>query len=152
MLFIAQCHQSGVQRIGHTVEKPFPAKETVQPEARFCFIVRTYWGHGDSTGGELKRLLTSLKNQIHPKYDVYPVAENGGIVGRVHVFFLCRSWEAILIVADSKPFPEMHRIIRQLEDKRIWVFAELVRWFSGAMIGVMLLRSCFETPVLFDQM
>ena len=28
-----------------------------------CFVVRTYWGHGDDHGGELRQLLRSLQAQ-----------------------------------------------------------------------------------------
>ena len=33
-----------------------------------CFVVRTYWGHGDKHGGELRALLQSLQAQDNPKY------------------------------------------------------------------------------------
>jgi hypothetical protein len=40
---------------------------------------------------------------------------------------LCCSWEAVLVVMDSEPFRDMYRILQDLEDERIWVFAEWVR-------------------------
>jgi hypothetical protein len=33
----------------------------------FCVVVRTYWGHGDATGGGLRHLLRSLQNQTHQR-------------------------------------------------------------------------------------
>ena len=37
------------------------------------------------------------------------------------------SWEAVLVVMDSEPFRDMYRILQDLDDDRIWVFAEWVR-------------------------
>ena len=37
----------------------------------------------------------------------------------------CR-WEALLIVLDNRPFYELHRIIREFKDERIWAQAEWV--------------------------
>lgn len=37
-------------------------------EASVCFVVRTYWGHGDEHGGELRAFLRSLQAQDNPKY------------------------------------------------------------------------------------
>ena len=68
----------------------------------FCFVVRTYWGHGDAHGGGLRRFLRSLQRQQHSR------------------------WEAVLLVADSRPFPELHHILLDLNDTRAWVFAEWV--------------------------
>lgn len=44
----------------------------------------------------------------------------------------CR-WEALLVVLDNRPFPELHSIIRELEDDRIWVFAEWVGAWGEAI-------------------
>ena len=52
---------------------------TNSPE--FCFVVRTYWGHGDSQGGDLRRLLYSLRNQTNPKYDMMHFTAHGGHIG-----------------------------------------------------------------------
>jgi hypothetical protein len=72
------------------------------PDPLFCFVVRTYWGHGDAHGGGLRRFLRSLQRQQHTR------------------------WEAVLLVADSKPFPDLHHILLDLNDTRAWVFAEWV--------------------------
>lgn len=32
-----------------------------------CFVVRTYWGHGDEHGGELRSFLKSLQDQKEQK-------------------------------------------------------------------------------------
>jgi hypothetical protein len=40
---------------------------------------------------------------------------------------LHRSWEAVLLVLDSRPFEDLHHIVEDFEDDRIWVFAEWVR-------------------------
>lgn len=42
-------------------------------------------------------------------------------------YLLFCSWEAILVVADSKPFPQIHDVVESMNDDRIWVFAEWVR-------------------------
>jgi len=75
--------------------------DTIDP--LFCFVVRTYWGHGDAHGGGLRRFLRSLQRQQHSR------------------------WEAVLLVADSRPFPDLHHILLDLNDTRAWVFAEWVR-------------------------
>jgi hypothetical protein len=71
-------------------------------EPLFCFVVRTYWGHGGAHGGGLRRLLRSLQRQQYSR------------------------WEAVLLVADSRPFPDLHHILLDLNDTRAWVFAEWV--------------------------
>jgi hypothetical protein len=37
------------------------------------------------------------------------------------------SWEAVLLVLDSRPFEDLHHIVEDFQDDRIWVFAEWVR-------------------------
>lgn len=37
------------------------------------------------------------------------------------------SWEAVFVVADKKPFPEMYTILESMNETRAWVFAEWVR-------------------------
>lgn len=37
------------------------------------------------------------------------------------------SWEAVFVVVDKKPFPEMYTIIENMNETRAWVFAEWVR-------------------------
>lgn len=39
---------------------------------------------------------------------------------------LPRSWEAALLVLDSRPFEDLHHIVEDFQDDRIWVFAEWV--------------------------
>ena len=39
---------------------------------------------------------------------------------------VCR-WEAVLLVLDSRPFEDLHHIVQDFDDDRIWVFAEWVR-------------------------
>lgn len=68
----------------------------------FCFVIRTYWGHGDAHGGSLRRLIRSIQRQNHS------------------------NWEAILLVADSKPFTDVHTILRDINDTRVWIFAEWI--------------------------
>ncbi|KAG2500986.1 hypothetical protein HYH03_000808 [Edaphochlamys debaryana] len=69
-----------------------------------CFIIRTYWGHGDTWGDKsLRRILTSLQNQTDAR------------------------WEAMLLVMDNRPFPELRKIVREVNDSRIWVHSE---WIS----------------------
>ena len=34
----------------------------------FCFVIRTYWGHGDEYGSGLWRLLKSLQRQEYARY------------------------------------------------------------------------------------
>ncbi len=68
-----------------------------------CFVVRTYWGHGDAHGGELRSLLSSLQDQT---------------VSR---------WEAVLVMVDKQPFSEAHDIIRDLnETSRAWIYTEWI--------------------------
>ena len=33
----------------------------------FCFVVRTYWGHGDGSGAGLRRFLQSLQRQSYQR-------------------------------------------------------------------------------------
>ena len=37
-----------------------------------------------------------------------------------------RRWEALLVVMDNKPFSDLHEILQEVADDRIWVFAEWV--------------------------
>ena len=68
-----------------------------------CFVVRTYWGHGDAHGGELRSFLTSLKDQTVDR------------------------WEAVLVMVDRRPFSEAHEIIRDLnETSRAWIYTEWI--------------------------
>ncbi|KAG2428579.1 hypothetical protein HYH02_014281 [Chlamydomonas schloesseri] len=78
----------------------------VDPEGSIvCFVVRTYWGHGDTWGDKsLRRILASLQNQT------------------------VESWEALLIVMDNRPFPELRKIVREANDSRIWVHAEWINY------------------------
>jgi len=48
--------------------------ENSDQQPAVCFVVRTYWGHGDKHGGELRAFLESLGAQDNPKY-VYDVYE-----------------------------------------------------------------------------
>lgn len=36
------------------------------------------------------------------------------------------SWEAVIIVMDTKPFDDLYTIVQQYDD-HVWVYAELVR-------------------------
>ena len=67
-----------------------------------CFVVRTYWGHGQHGSDTLKRLLRNLQAQNHAY------------------------WEALLVVADSMTFPDLPYLVQRLNDDRIWIFADLV--------------------------
>jgi len=83
-----------------------------------CVVVRTYWAHGThgdggigaggdrggGGGGGLPRLLRSLRAQRHG------------------------NWRALLLVLDSRPFPDLHHLVADLGDPRVEVFAE---WISA---------------------
>lgn len=45
---------------------------------------------------------------------------------------LARRWEAVLLVLDARPFEDLHHIVQDFHDDRIWVFAE---WVSAARWG-----------------
>lgn len=47
------------------VETGGPVGGPVPPSV--CFVVRTYWGHGDEHGGELRSFLKSLQDQDEQK-------------------------------------------------------------------------------------
>jgi hypothetical protein len=64
--------------------------------------VRTYWAHGTHGDGALLRLLHSLRAQTHTQ------------------------WRALLLVLDSRPFPDLHHIVADLADPRVEVFAEWI--------------------------
>ncbi len=68
----------------------------------FCFVVRTFWGHGGEGDHGLARLIRSLQRQS------------------------VQNWEAVLVVADSRPFKDLHHILQDVDDPRVWVFAEWV--------------------------
>ena len=89
-----------------------------------CFVVRTYWGHGDAHGGELRAFMQSLQAQDNPKYDASPWTTD---CFSCYTCILSCSWEAILVMVDKKPFPEAYDIIQSLNESRAWVFAEWVR-------------------------
>eukprot|EP01025_Chloroclados_australasicus_P029064 TRINITY_DN288_c1_g1_i1.p1 TRINITY_DN288_c1_g1~~TRINITY_DN288_c1_g1_i1.p1 ORF type:complete len:439 (+),score=23.23 TRINITY_DN288_c1_g1_i1:29-1318(+) len=67
-----------------------------------CVIVRTYWGHGSKGDMALQTFLKSLQTQSY------------------------QNWEAILLVMDKEPFQDLHQIVRNISDDRIWVFAEWI--------------------------
>ena len=53
-------------------------------------------------------------------------------------------WEALLIVMDNKPFPDLHHILQEVTDDRVWVFAE---WVSSlAAILPLSMTTCEEGP------
>jgi hypothetical protein len=83
------------------------------PNPEFCVIVRTYWGHGQTAGdGGLRRLLRSLQLQS------------------------VQSWEAVLLVLDARPFEDLHHIVQDFHDDRIWVFAEWIDKAFKPKVGV----------------
>lgn len=51
------------------------------------------------------------------------------------------SWEAALLVLDSRPFEDLHHIVEDFQDDRIWVFAEWVRVQHGATSSCTLRRA-----------
>lgn len=71
-------------------------------DASFCVVVRTYWKHGLRRNQGLEMLLSSLR------------AQN------------VTSWEAIVVVMDGRPFYNLHQIVDQFDDPRIWVYSEWV--------------------------
>ncbi|KAI8462605.1 MAG: hypothetical protein J3K34DRAFT_475968 [Monoraphidium minutum] len=70
-----------------------------------CFIIRTYWGHGTYGDNSLSNLLWSLAKQQHQR------------------------WEALLVVMDNRPFPDLRHVLRYNNDSRAAVFAE---WISAS--------------------
>lgn len=90
---------------GGSVAEATGGNEAATEVPTTCFIIRTYWGHGDTWGDKsLRRILSSLRNQTVDK------------------------WEALLLVLDNRPFPELRKIVRELNDPRIWVHAEWVNY------------------------
>lgn len=82
--------------------KPWSSSST-RANDMFCFVIRTYWGHGGKENpAGLRRLLKSIQQQQ------------------------AQRWEAVLIVADSRPFPDLQQIVMEHNDTRIWVFAEWI--------------------------
>lgn len=71
-------------------------------EASFCVVIRTYWKHGLRRNQGLEMLLSSLR------------AQN------------VSSWEAIVVVMDGRPFYNLHQLVDQFHDPRIWVYSEWV--------------------------
>ncbi|KAK9822636.1 hypothetical protein WJX81_002024 [Elliptochloris bilobata] len=67
-----------------------------------CVVIRTFYGHGDSSGGGLRQLIQSLQRQT------------------------ISTWEAVLLVADSVPFSDLPHILQDLADDRVWVYAEWI--------------------------
>lgn len=43
-----------------------------------------------------------------------------------HRCTLHNSWHAVILVLDGQPFPELHSIVAEANDSRIWVFAEWI--------------------------
>ncbi|KAL6762234.1 hypothetical protein V8C86DRAFT_2522953 [Haematococcus lacustris] len=74
-----------------------------------CVVIRTYWAHGNQYGDHsLQLLLRSLQQQTHKR------------------------WEALLLVYDDRTFGELGRMVEDLQDSRIWIFAEWVKYGWGA--------------------
>ena len=44
-----------------------------------------------------------------------------------------RRWEALLVVMDNKPFGDLHHILQEVADDRVWVFAEWVTRLSAPL-------------------
>lgn len=42
------------------------------------------------------------------------------------LYSISYSWEAVLIVLDSRPFNDLHHLLAEINDDRAWVFAEWV--------------------------
>jgi hypothetical protein len=110
-------------------------REAAADDPLFCFVVRTYWGHGDRYGGGLRHLLRSLQRQRHQRYGLQrsltcpcPRPRRALSLQVQPLMSQCR-WEAVLIVADNRPFPDLHHILRDMNDTRAWVFAE---WVSAS--------------------
>ncbi|KAI3435905.1 hypothetical protein D9Q98_001963 [Chlorella vulgaris] len=86
----------------HSEYNKLTGRSSRNASPEFCVVVRTYWGHGRSGDGGLRRLLRSLQRQS------------------------VQSWEAVLLVLDSRPFEDLHHIVEEFQDDRIWVFAEWI--------------------------
>ncbi|GAX74196.1 hypothetical protein CEUSTIGMA_g1645.t1 [Chlamydomonas eustigma] len=74
-------------------------------EMGLCFVIRTYWAHGQDEGGNippLMKLLHGLLNSGHAR------------------------WKALILVMDRQPFPDLHDIVQELKDDRISIWAERV--------------------------
>lgn len=71
-------------------------------QSSVCIVVRTYWRHGSRYSGSLARLLASLHRQKHSR------------------------WEALLVIMDNTPFEELDEMLRNLDDDRVWTYANWV--------------------------
>lgn len=99
---------------------PTPAGPRVRPHpAKVCVVIRTYWGHGLKSKQGLQQLLNSLARQHHNKC-AHHVSHTPPWHPQPH------SWEAVVIVMDTKPFDDLYTIVQQYGD-HVWVYAELVR-------------------------
>lgn len=117
---------------------------------KFCIVVRTYRGHADPDTG-LPRLLRSLQRQSFQRHGTSRAQAFGHATwslkdplselcsqpsGQLHVRSTPCRWEAVILVMDGAPFPELHSIVAGSDDPRIWVFAEWVRsWGPGVQQG-----------------
>ena len=68
-----------------------------QDGSALCFIVRTYWAHGES--GSLEKFLGQLVTSPH------------------------QSWEALIVVMDQRPFEGLDSLLGRMGDARIRVYA-----------------------------
>jgi len=95
--------RSDERKLGEINMAALAAAANIEAPPAVCFVVRTYWGHGDAHGGELRSFLTSLQDQT---------------VG---------AWEAVLVMVDKTPFTEAYDIIRDLnETSRAWIYTEWI--------------------------
>lgn len=85
----------------------FPNNAT-SSDVQICFVIRTYWQHGQYGGRSLYHLLEGLRSQSHT------------------------NWEALLVVMDNRNFPDLRDFVNGLKDDRVWVYAEWVAWKYGA--------------------
>jgi len=77
------------------------AQQDASGSGSVCFVVRTFWGHGEDYGDRsLHDLFDSLKAQT---------------LGR---------WDAYLVVLDDRPFPDLQKVVSKQGDDRIWIFSE----------------------------
>lgn len=122
----------------------FRGNQPVEPQ--FCVIVRTYWGHSGSHHHGLRRLIRSLRRQTVQRWVGSKRSKKGAPAGDLRAAVggaeppptaaardtaarppACR-WEAVFVVMDDKPFQDLHHILAEFNDDRLWVFAE---WVSG---------------------
>jgi hypothetical protein len=124
-------HSPWRQQVGSLIS--FRGNKPMEPQ--FCVIVRTYWGHSGGQHLGLRRLIRSLQRQTVKRWGGQ-VAYAPSCTAFCPHYNAARPqlswsrWEAIFLVMDDKPFLDLHHILSEFKDDRLWVFAE---WVSGGL-------------------